>query len=75
MKIQGNDEAICCFDKVLEIDPKNADALGLKGCSLRELGKYDEAIQRFDKVLEIDPKSVPAWHNKGNTNFENTRYQ
>ena len=43
------------FDKALQIDPNDTDALNSKGDALINLGKYDEAIQYFDKALQVDP--------------------
>ena len=59
-------EAIVCYDKVVKIDPNNANAWGNKGVALDKLGKYEEAVECYDKALEIDPKYVDAWNNKGN---------
>ena len=59
------DEAIEYFDKSLETDPDNDDALNFKGVSLESLGKYDEAIEYFDKAIEIHPDNEKALNNKG----------
>lgn len=59
------DEAITCFDKLLEADPDDDDALNLKGISLQYLEKYDEAITCFGKALEINPNHVRVLNNKG----------
>ena len=53
-------EAIEYYDKALEIDPENAEALNNKGVALDDLGKYNEAIEYYDKVLEIDPKHADS---------------
>ncbi len=59
------DEAIPCFDKVLEIDQGYILALAYKGESLSRLGMYGEAMLCFDKVLEINPKYVYVLNSKG----------
>jgi tetratricopeptide (TPR) repeat protein len=59
------DEAIPCFDKVLEIDPKYILALVYKGTVYSDLGRNGEAMPYFDKVLGIDPKNSYAWNSKG----------
>jgi tetratricopeptide (TPR) repeat protein len=59
-------EAIECYDKALEIDPKDADTLNNKGNALDNLGKHKEAIECYDKALEIDPKHAIVLNNKGN---------
>jgi tetratricopeptide (TPR) repeat protein len=58
-------KAIRCFDKAIEIDPKNAAAWGEKGHALNELGNLLEAIKCFDKAIEIDPKNAFAYRGKG----------
>jgi tetratricopeptide (TPR) repeat protein len=58
-------EAIECYDKALEIDPKYVYALNNKGLALDNLRKYNEAIECYDKALKIDPKYAWAWLNKG----------
>jgi serine/threonine protein kinase len=59
------EEAITCFDKALEINPKFAFAWISKGYSLNSLGRYEEAINCHDKVLEKSPEFAVAWNNKG----------
>ena len=56
------DEAIACFDKVLEIDPNHAGALLDKvgtlnnvGVALQKQGKYQEAMIYYNKALKINP--------------------
>ena len=46
-------EAIECFDKVLEIQPKFAMAWYSKGCALLMLGRYEEALECFNKALAM----------------------
>jgi tetratricopeptide (TPR) repeat protein len=60
------DEAVRCYEKALEIDPRFAMAWNNKGASLGNLGRYryDEAIRCYEKALEIDPRIAAAWYNK-----------
>ena len=48
------EEALECYNKVLEIEPDDADALYNKGTILNELGKNDEAEECFAKVNELE---------------------
>jgi tetratricopeptide (TPR) repeat protein len=48
------EEAIVCYDKLLEINPKDVDALYNKGVALSDLGRYGEAIVCYDKLLVIN---------------------
>lgn len=43
------------FDKILENDPSDYNALLCKGWILSELGRYDEAISFYDKILKVLP--------------------
>ena len=53
------------FDKALEIDPDDIDALFNKAYELGNLGRSEEAIINYDKVLEINPLDIDALNNKG----------
>ena len=66
-KLGRFDEAILCYNKALEIDPRYAKAWGNKGYSLGKLGRSDEAILCYNKALEIDPRAMNAWYNKGDS--------
>ena len=51
------------FERVLEIEPNNIDALNGKGTSLYRLADYDKAKKCFEKVLKMDPKNIVAFDN------------
>jgi len=55
-KLGKFEEAIKCYDEVLNIDPKDIDALNNKGIALGKLGKLDEAIKCYDKASKINPE-------------------
>ena len=59
------DESVRCFDRMLEIDPRQANAWYNKGHSLGNLGRYDESVRYFDRALAIDPRHAGAWYSKG----------
>jgi tetratricopeptide (TPR) repeat protein len=59
------EEAIACFDKALEIDPRGVSAWGLKAQALLGLQKYEEAILCYDKVLDINPGLPDVLNAKG----------
>jgi tetratricopeptide (TPR) repeat protein len=50
------DEALQIFEKVLEIEPENAQAWHNKGIILGILKKYNEAMQAFEKAIQIEPE-------------------
>ena len=47
---------IDCFNKVLEINPKDTYALCHKGTCYYNLQEYKKSINCNDQALEIDPK-------------------
>jgi len=59
------DEAIRCYDKALELDPRNANIWLDKGVNLHSLGRFGEAIHCYDRALELDPQDAYTWNNKG----------
>jgi tetratricopeptide (TPR) repeat protein/tRNA A-37 threonylcarbamoyl transferase component Bud32 len=61
-----HEEAIHCYDRALEIDPRYRTAWCNKGSALDDLGRHEEAIHCYDRALEIDPRYRTAWCNKGN---------
>ncbi len=51
------DEAIACYKKAIELDPKLAKAHYNLGDALSGKGQVDEAIACYKKAIELDPKS------------------
>ena len=47
------EEAIKCFDKVIEIEPKDAQIWYLKSVALQELEKHEEANKCFEHALDL----------------------
>jgi tetratricopeptide (TPR) repeat protein len=65
---QGNPaEALACFEKALEIDPKSAYTWYSKGVALGKLGRPDEELASYDRALEVNPSFPEAWFNKAIT--------
>lgn len=58
------EEALLCFDKVLELNPNDADFFYKKGIILRRLGRFEEALKCFNDVIRIDPRHELAKENK-----------
>jgi tetratricopeptide (TPR) repeat protein/serine/threonine protein kinase len=50
--------AVACFQKAIELDPKDANARKNLGEMLNLRGKPDEAIACFRKAVELDPKDA-----------------
>ena len=47
-------EAIPLFERVVELDPRNANAFALLGGSYFQLGDYPRAISAFEQALRLD---------------------
>lgn len=54
-------KGIGILQEVLNIDPKNVNALTNLGYFAIQSGQYDKAIERFEKVLQIDPQNAEAY--------------
>jgi tetratricopeptide (TPR) repeat protein len=66
-KILTLKESIFFYDKALEIDAKNTDALNGKGAVYGDLKQYDEALKYYNKALEIDPRYINTLNDKAST--------
>jgi len=50
-------EAIKDFEKVIHIDPNNANAYFNRGCCYDSIGEIDLAISDYSVALELDLKT------------------
>ena len=60
LKMFNYEEAMTFFDKALELEPNNVEALYQKANALSKLEKYDEGIEYYEKVLNIEPENQNA---------------
>mgnify|MGYP001142332430 CR=1 FL=1 len=63
-------EAIKYYDKAIQMDKNNLEALMGKGLALREIGKYMEAISCFNQYIELSKENYQRFNGfseKGNT--------
>ena len=58
-------EAIACYDRALEINPRFVVAWNAKGRVLSDLGRNDEAVVCYDRSLEMEPRDARVWASKG----------
>lgn len=56
---------LACFDQVLKLDPKLAEAWRSKGFVLSCLLMHQEAIKCFDQALALNEADGQAWFSKG----------
>lgn len=59
------EQAIACFDKAININPKNSGAWDNKGNALRCIGRDIEAMDCYNNAIKINPSNARAWINKG----------
>jgi len=60
------EEAIIYYNRALEINPNNTDALSGRGVSLFLLGRYSEAIDSYNQALKIKPNNVILMEKRNN---------
>jgi Flp pilus assembly protein TadD len=75
------DEAIQAYNKAIEINPEDADALWGKANALRQSGRYTEAMDAeaaYNKIVEAPGYSRPLtaidWINKGDSLAAEAKY-
>ena len=62
------EEAIKCFKRALQLDPKLVYAYSLIGHEFVALEKYDKAIQMFQAAIDMDSRQYNAWWGLGDVN-------
>jgi len=67
-------DAIDCFNKVIDSKKDEECAWCLKGKSLRELKKHKDALVCFNELTKLKPNEVCAWLVKGDLLFELERF-
>ncbi len=56
VKAENYERAIVLLQKVVAVEPKNADAWNFIGFSHRKLEYFDRALPAYNQALAIDPK-------------------
>jgi tetratricopeptide (TPR) repeat protein len=65
LSLEQFNEALACFEGVLELDPNHVDALVKKGKALEKLLRLPEALEAYDRALAIDDTLTIAYLGKG----------
>lgn len=68
------DVADICYNKVLELDPKNISALYRKGAVLSYLHRFNESSIVFNKALTQAPENPHIWIAKGLALYVNAEF-
>ena len=59
------EEAVACYDEILELDANHPEALVKKGAALERLKQDDEALRCYDRAIEADRTLTIAYLYKG----------
>ena len=57
--------AVACFEEVLTLEPRNAEAWVRKGTALERLQQLDRAIECYDRAIALDGALTVAYLHKG----------
>ncbi len=68
------EEAIGCFDRILEADPENVEALLARTDANINLKRWDAAIKDCSRILRIDRQNVKALLARANANTNLKRW-
>lgn len=69
------EERIKNYQKSIEANPENLDAIINLANAQDELGKYDEAIENYNKAIELDSNCALAYNNRGYTYYQKKDYK
>ena len=58
-------EAAECYDTVVKLSPKDAQAWTLRGTVLHRLDRHEDALRSCDQAIEIHPDEAKAWCERG----------
>jgi tetratricopeptide (TPR) repeat protein len=67
-------DAVEKFKELLELDPKNVDALSRIGNCYMILKNYDLAIEAFSKAVELEPNRLEIKNNLASIYYINSNY-
>jgi tetratricopeptide (TPR) repeat protein len=71
-RLQNWDKAIAEFDKVIELQPKDAGARTNRAFCYANLRQWDKARADYDKAVELEPKSA-QWRNERGAYYANLK--
>jgi len=65
LNLGQSEEALACFDEVIKLDPKNADALVKRGMALEKLQRMEDALASYDRAIATNSSLTLAYLYKG----------
>jgi len=57
LRVEQWDKALACGQRILEIEPRDLDALFLSGNAWAKLGKWEEALELYLRALDVEPEN------------------
>jgi len=66
-------EAVQNYERVIHLQPENAEALNNLGVAWKAIGRPDYAFGAYQRAVAIRPGFAPAWFNLGNAHREEGR--
>lgn len=64
-RLEQFEDALSCFDKAIEIDPKRIDLWQHKAFTLTKLGRFMEVLKCYEVMTGIEPDNPVLWNKKG----------
>ena len=58
-------QALAALEKSLQVSPRNAEAISLRGFLLAAQNRVGEALHSFDQAIAVDPALDNAWLGRG----------
>ncbi|MBK9359582.1 MAG: tetratricopeptide repeat protein [Bacteroidales bacterium] len=75
-KIIGRyDDAIYCYNKILEISPEYEDALNNLANLYALIDQLPMSLKLYNLLLKINPKDPMVWYNTGITYYELGKFE
>jgi len=65
LNLDAADQALVCFDEVLELDPDNTEALVRKGLAFERLQNWEQALEYYNRAIAADGSLTIAYLYKG----------
>jgi TolB-like protein/DNA-binding winged helix-turn-helix (wHTH) protein/Tfp pilus assembly protein PilF len=57
------------YQRAVELEPGNPEAVGAAASSAAALGRFDEALRLNSRAVDLDPLSAGSWESRGETEF------
>lgn len=61
MNLEKPEEALACFEEIIELDGHNIEAWVKRGAALERLLRTDEALAAYDRAIELDGNTATAY--------------